>query len=125
MTTNHDQRRLGYITGIREYASWLADHPDVEPPHDERILHPVHTNHAVTQFAAAHGLTELITFDIEGNASVDVVFDGGLRLHVYGYRDWAATADRIDADCARKYAQRQGLRLVPDDTGQEAERRAA
>jgi hypothetical protein len=110
----HQRRRCGYITGIREYATWLEAHPDVAIPDEERLLRPVHTNDALATFAAALDLTEQITVDEEGNASVTIPFGGGVSLHVYGYRDHAASADRIDARTAHTYATRHHLRLVAD-----------
>src|SRR5262249_38120449 len=104
MTTIHDpefeqhraeyqqRRRRGYITGLREYACWLEAPRGVEAPGEERILRPAHPNQAGREFAAAHGLSTELAVDEEGNASVTIPFGGGVSLHVYGYRDHAATA---------------------------------
>lgn len=103
--------RANYIAGARAMLDWLEAHPDTNLPSLDKVLVALTTNSAVEEWATAHGLTDLVTYDDEGNASADVEF-GPVTLHVYGYRDFTEHSDKLDGRTAERYAAKHGLELV-------------
>lgn len=99
-----------FITGLREFADWLEQNPDVQEPGDQRLLLSLLTNPAVDEFAVEHGLT--VVHDEEGNASCDVTF-GPIVYHAYGYVDFAEHCKAAHERNARSWAQKNGLNIVP------------
>ena len=104
--TNRDE----YISGLRQLADWLEQHPDVEEPQSQRLLLSLLTNPAVEEFAAEHGLT--VGYDGEGNASCDLTF-GPIVYHAYGYVDFAEHCKAANERNARSWAEKNGLDIVP------------
>jgi hypothetical protein len=101
--------RSEFIAGMHAFADWLEANPEVEPPTNERMLLPLHTNSAVQAFAAEHGLN--VDHDDEGNASANLMF-GPVVYHAYGYVDFAAHLDASDERHARSWAEKNGLQIT-------------
>ena len=99
-----------FITGLREFADWLEQNPEVQEPGDQRLLLALMTNPAVEEFAAGHGLT--VVHDGEGNASCDLTF-GPIVYHAYGYVDFVGHCKAAHERNARSWAQKNGLEIVP------------
>ncbi|MFI6854551.1 hypothetical protein [Streptomyces sp. NPDC050416] len=110
MKPSSQDRRSEYITGLRELADWLEQHPDVAVPSDERMLLPLLTNTAVEEFAATHGLT--IETDSDGNMAVDLRF-GCITYHVYGYVDFAEHRKKGEEKQARAWADSNDMVIQP------------
>jgi hypothetical protein len=105
--------RAAFIAGTRKFADWLEANPQFTAPLDSRFLLALHTNPAVEEFAAEHGLT--VAYDDEGNASADLHF-GPVVYHAYGYVDFIAHCERNHERQARRWAENKGLALVPQQT---------
>ncbi|MFK0222840.1 hypothetical protein ACIQWN_32190 [Streptomyces vinaceus] len=101
--------RSEYIEGLRSFADWLEANPEVDAPVDERMLLVLHTNPAVEEFAAEHGLD--VAYDREGNASADMAF-GPVVFHAYGYVDFASHVEAADELQARSWATKRGLKIT-------------
>ena len=107
--------QASYVSGLVELAGWLSRNPDGIPELAvEKLLLPLNTNAAVEDFAARHGLTA--SYNDEGNASVDVTF-GRVKLHAYGYVDFAEHWEHLRQRDAESFAAEHGLALVPTDDG--------
>lgn len=102
--------RAQFTAALRAFADWLDANPDVDAPTDQRFLLPLHTNPAVIDFAAEHGLTT--TADAEGNLSADIEF-GPIAYQAYGYTDFGAHRDACDERTARKWAGEHGMQITP------------
>lgn len=101
--------RTEYIAGLRAFADWLENNPEVREPQAERLLLALSTNPAVEEFAAEHGLE--VTIDAEGNASCDLLF-GSITYHAYGYEDFAEYYAKSQERQARTWAEKNGVALV-------------
>jgi hypothetical protein len=108
-----DTTRAAFTAGLRQFADWIDANPDVTAPTGQRFLLPLHTNQAVTDFAAEHGLTA--TADAEGNLSADIEF-GPIAYQAYGYTDFNAHRDACNERTARRWAAEKGLELVEKTT---------
>lgn len=111
MTTDRNPR-TETIEGLRALADFLEANPTVPVPtygpHQYNV--PLHTNQAVEEFAAEHGLT--VQYDDEGNARVKAEF-GRVLYEAYGYVDFKEHCDRNAERNARSWAERKGLELRP------------
>jgi len=110
-----DTDRAAFTAGLRKFADWLDANPQYPTGGSQRILLALHTNQAVEEFAARHGLDTAA--DAEGNLSADVAF-GPITYHAYGYVDFDAHCAADDEKRARRWAAKNGIDLV-------ANRRAA
>lgn len=107
--------RAQFITGMRDFADWLEQNPDVRDPGSQRFLLSLTTNPAVEEFAARHGLT--VTVDNDGNAFTDISF-GPVTYHAYGYADFDQfVADQAEQD-ARQWADKNGMTIQPAEVGE-------
>ncbi|MFE9372313.1 hypothetical protein ACFYM2_21435 [Streptomyces sp. NPDC006711] len=106
--------RTRYICGLRALATWLEENPDAAIPSDERFLLPLSTNDAVEEFAAKLG--QDVVYDDEGNASTTREF-GPIKLHAYGYVDFAAHSDFLAERNARRWAAKKGLEIRGAEDG--------
>jgi hypothetical protein len=99
----------------------MLEHEITPPRTGEVIIHPLHTNSAVAEFAARYGLP--VVYDAEGNASASIAF-GPISYQVYGYVDFDEHCGRTAERDARAYAAKHGLALVladqPPDQSHEA-----
>lgn len=105
--------RNEYIAGLRQFADWLEQNPEIPAADPQRLLLPLHTNPAVEAFAAEHDLK--VTVDDEGNASCSLQF-GLLTYHVYGYVDFKQHCADLDAKRARRWAEANGMTISSADT---------
>lgn len=106
--------RDAYIDGLRDLAEWLEKNPTVTVPSSDKLLLPLHTNEAVEQFAAEHGVTFAI--DENGNASLDFDF-GPITYHAYGYADFKQYCADHDERRAREWADGNGMTIRPAANG--------
>jgi hypothetical protein len=104
-----------YIAGLREFADWLEQRPQVKAPTHERMLLPLTTNAAVEEFAAAHGLAVVV--DSNGNTEAELHF-GPIVYVAYGYADFNAFCERHAEKQARGWADQNGMALLPRDGGE-------
>ncbi|WP_435215814.1 hypothetical protein [Streptomyces sp. bgisy034] len=109
-------KRAELIAGIRAFAYWLEQNPDVDDPGEQRFLLALHTNQAVEEFVARHGLTAVV--DDDGNASVDLFF-GPITYHVYGYADFAQHLAERQERSARQWADQNGMTIQAAEDGGE------
>jgi hypothetical protein len=109
-TETTDQRRADAIAGLRAFADFLESTPAVPVLTDQRMLLALHTNEAVAEFAAAHGL-DVVT-DEDGNTSCDLTF-GVITYHAYGYADFKAFCEQANERRARQWAGRKGMVIQP------------
>lgn len=107
-TREAQEQAARFATGLYDLADWLTEH-DI-PVYDKQILHSLHSNAAVEEFAAGLGLT--VIYDAEGNASTTIDF-GPVSFQAYGFVDFATTRRRLDEREARRFAADHGLELVP------------
>ncbi|QQC89869.1 hypothetical protein [Streptomyces alfalfae] len=115
MTTETTEQRREFIAGLRALADFLEATPSVPcSSSEERLLLPLHTNTAVQEFAAAHGLT--VEYDEDGNAQINLPF-GPITYNVYGYADFDAHYARRQEKQARTWAADHGLALFPAEGG--------
>jgi hypothetical protein len=101
-----DEKRTGFIEGLRALAGWLEENPAAPVPYVQDVQVPVSVNARVEDAAAALGVDPV--YDAEGNASITVTL-GALRYRVYGYVDFSEHCSRHDELRARQWAERQGL----------------
>ncbi|MGW1498953.1 hypothetical protein ACWCQW_10335 [Streptomyces mirabilis] len=104
-----------YIAGLRQFADWLEQHPDVEAPTVDRMLLPLNTNSAVEEFAAAHELA--VTVDSSGNAEAVLHF-GPVKYVAYGYADFKAFCEKRAEEQARRWAETNSMDLHPRQGGE-------
>lgn len=109
-TTARDE----FIDGVRAFADFLEQHPDIKEPLPMRFLLALMTNDAAEAFAAEHDLT--VEYDGEGNASCDLAF-GSVVYHAYGYRDFAEHCEKSNERQARRWVESKGLAIVPQPVG--------
>jgi hypothetical protein len=102
--------RTRFTNALRAFADWLDANPDIDEPRGQRFLLPLHTNQAVTEFAAEHGLTT--EADAEGNLAAEITF-GPVVYQVYGYVDFAAHRDASNERTARDWAEKHGMQITP------------
>jgi hypothetical protein len=103
-------RKQESIAGLRAFADFLESNPSLPVLTDQRLLVPLHTNQAVQEFAAEHGLT--VEYDEEGNAHTQLEF-GPVMYYAYGYVDFREHCERDAEKRAREWAGRNGLELRP------------
>lgn len=109
-TTARDE----FIDGVRAFADFLEQHPNVREPQRQRLLLALLTNDAAEAFAAEHNLT--VEYDDKGNASCDLTF-GPVVYHAYGYRDFAKHCEESNERQARRWVESKGLAIVPQSEG--------
>jgi hypothetical protein len=103
---SNDEKRTGFIEGLRALAGWLEENPAAPVPYVQDVQVPVTTNAQVEEAAAALGVDPV--YDAEGNASIEVTL-GALKYRVYGYADFSEHLERHHERSARQWAERQGL----------------
>lgn len=103
-----------FVAGLRKFADFLEQNPDVKEPGHQRLLLALTTNDAVESFAEEHGLT--VELDKDGNASCDLVFDP-VVYHAYGYVDFIKHCEQANEKRARDWAEAKGLAIVPAEGG--------
>jgi hypothetical protein len=111
-TSEPTERTAEFVTGLFALAGWMTHHKLTPPRIGTTIVHPLHTNAAVEEFAARTGLT--VDYDEHGNASATAAF-GPVEFNAYGYLDYEADRRRVEEGAAREYAAKHGLALVPAD----------
>jgi hypothetical protein len=110
---DHGQDALAAFTnGLSALAGWLTEHEITPPRTGKRIIHPLHTNSAVAEFATRYGLP--VVYDAEGNASASIAF-GPISYQAYGYVDFDEHCRTHAERDARAYAAANGVALVPAD----------
>ncbi|WP_405883555.1 hypothetical protein OG747_36260 [Streptomyces sp. NBC_01384] len=114
MKPSSQDHRTEYIAGLREFADWLEQNPQIEAPTNSRMLLPLTTNPAVEEFANIHGLT--VEVDSDGNASADLKF-GPIVYLAYGYADFQEFVKQNNEKQARDWADKNDMVIQPRDGG--------
>jgi hypothetical protein len=112
--TTTSSARAEYIGGLRQFADWLEQHPDVEAPTGDRMLLPLTTNPAVEEFAAAHDL--VVKVDSNGNTEAALHF-GPITYVAYGYADFDKFCEQSAERQARQWAAKNSLVIQSHDGG--------
>ena len=106
MTTTTTNVRDAFVDGMREFADFLDSHPDVQAPHDEKFLLPLHTIDAVVSFAARFSRAEDVRIEDDGAAFFELSF-GPIVYQAYGYADFDDYCKRMYESRARDWAAKQ------------------
>ena len=105
MTLDHDEA----ITGLRQLADWLTLNPTAPIPAGIRLLVPLGTPAAVAEHAERFDLD--VQTDAHGVTSAEIAF-GDIVYHAYGYADFAAHIEAMNAAQAQEWADQHDLRIV-------------
>lgn len=115
--SSQNPAHIEYIASLRQFADWLEQNPDVEPPYSSRFLLPLTTNPAVEEFAATHGLD--VEVDSNGNTEAVLHF-GSIKYVAYGYADFSEFCKENNEKQARDWAATNGMVIEPRNGGDES-----